>query len=95
MSGLPCFDGTFKNYPAFRRKWNSYERRHHQLTPQMELVQLFQENCVSKEIAHRIRRLETMPEVWERLDSAYYLPIQFINNLTLEVLAIPKINDGE
>jgi hypothetical protein len=61
----------------------------------MELVQLFQENCVSKEIAHCIRRLETMPEVWERLDSAYDLPIQFINELTLEVLAIPKINDGE
>ncbi len=61
----------------------------------MELVQLFQENCISKETAHRIRRLETIPEVWERLDSAYDLPIQFINELTLEVLAIPKINDGE
>ncbi len=61
----------------------------------MELVQLFRENCVSKEIAHRIRRLETMQEVWERLDSAYDLPMQFINELKLEVLAIPKINDGE
>ena len=26
---------------------------------------------------------------------AYDLPMQFINELTLEVLAIPKINDGE
>jgi hypothetical protein len=95
MSGLPRFDETFKNYPAFWRKWSSYERHHHQLTPQRELVQLFQENCVSKEIAHRIRRLETMPEVWERLDSRYDVPMQFINELTLEVLAIPKINDGE
>jgi hypothetical protein len=25
MSGLPWFDGTFKNYPAFERKWESYE----------------------------------------------------------------------
>jgi hypothetical protein len=25
MSGLPRFDGTFKNYPAFERKWESYE----------------------------------------------------------------------
>ena len=36
-----------------------------------------------------------MPEVWERLDPAYDLPMQFTNELTLEVLAIPKINDGE
>jgi hypothetical protein len=36
-----------------------------------------------------------MQEVWERLDSAYDLPMQFINELKLEVLAIPKIKDGE
>ncbi len=39
--GWPRFNGTYKDYPAFQRKWNSYEKHHHQLTPQMELVQLF------------------------------------------------------
>jgi len=54
--GWPRFNGTYKDYPAFRRKWNSYEKHHHQVTPQMELVQMFRENCISKELAYRIRR---------------------------------------
>ncbi len=62
MSGWPQFDETFKNYPAFKREWERFQ----QLIPQSGLVRSFRENCVSKEIAHRIRRLEMMPEVWER-----------------------------
>jgi hypothetical protein len=95
MSGLPRFDGTFKNYPAFERKWESYEKHHHRLTPQRQLVQLFHENCMSEEMAHRIRRMETMAEAWARLDTSYNNPTLFINELALEVQAIPKINDLE
>jgi hypothetical protein len=48
---------------------------------------------MSEEIAHRIRRMETMAEAWARLDTSYNNPTLFINELTLEVQAIPKIND--
>jgi hypothetical protein len=39
--GWPWFNGMYKDYPVFWRKWSSYKKRHHQLTPQDELVQIF------------------------------------------------------
>jgi hypothetical protein len=36
--GWPWFDGTYKEYTAFHREWNSHEKHHHQQTQQMELV---------------------------------------------------------
>jgi hypothetical protein len=48
--GWLYFDGTFTGYPAFKRKWQSYYRNHHQLTPQRELVQLFRENCLHEKL---------------------------------------------
>ena len=55
----------------------------------------FRENCIGMEIAHRIRRLEMMPEVWERLDSSYALPTQFTSELMSEIPVSPKIKDRE
>ena len=46
--GWPRFNGIYKDYPAFRRKWNSYEKHHHQLTPQMELVQMFERIALAR-----------------------------------------------
>ncbi len=91
MSGWPRFDGTFKNYPAFKREWERFQ----QLIPQGGLVRSFRENCIGMEIAHRIRRLEMMPEVWERLDSSYALPTQFTSELMSEIPVSPKIEDRE
>ena len=35
--GWPYFDGTFKDYPAFKRKFTTYQRTYHQLTPPREI----------------------------------------------------------
>ncbi len=69
--GWPWFNGTCKDYPAFWRKWNSYEKRHHQLTPQTELVRLFREKCMSKEIARYSGIGGTMAKAWAKLDRIY------------------------
>ena len=93
--GWPRFNGTYKDYPAFRRKWNSYEKHHHQVTPQMELVQMFRENCISKELAYRIRGAETMTEAWAGLDTLRNSPMRFILDLMQEVRAFPKLEEQE
>jgi hypothetical protein len=93
--GLPWFNGTYRDYPAFWRKWSSYEKRHHQLTPQMELVQLFRENCMSKEIAHYIRGEETMVEAWGRLNMFNNDPLLFIRDLMQEIRASPRLKEQE
>ena len=67
--GWPYFDGTFTGYPAFKRKWQSYYRNHHQLTPQRELVQLFRENCLHEKTADRLKRAESMAAAWLVLDT--------------------------
>jgi hypothetical protein len=89
MSGWPRFDGLFENYPAFRREWGRYQ----QLVPQEGLVQSFRDNCISKEIARHIRRMEMMLEIWERLDASYDIPMQFTNELMWEIPVFPKIKD--
>jgi hypothetical protein len=37
--GWPYFDGTFKEYPSFKRKFRTYQANYHQATPQRELAQ--------------------------------------------------------
>jgi hypothetical protein len=61
----------------------------------MELVQLFQENCISKEFAYRIRRAETMTEAWARLDTLCNSPMRFILDLMQEVRAFLKLEEQE
>ncbi len=68
--GWPYFDGTFTGYPAFKRKWQSYYRNHHQLTPQRELVQLFRENYLHEKTADRLKRAESMAAAWGVLDTS-------------------------
>jgi hypothetical protein len=61
----------------------------------MELVQLFRENCMSKEIAHYIRWEETMAEAWGRLDIFHYDPLLFIRDLMQEIRASPRLKERE
>jgi hypothetical protein len=74
--GWPYFDGTFTGYPAFKRKWQSYYRNHHQLTLQRELVQLFRENCMHEKIGDRLKRAESMAAVRGELDTLYDDPLR-------------------
>jgi hypothetical protein len=50
---------------------------------------------MSKAIARRFRRIESMTEAWARLDSSYNIPMQFTNELMLEIPVFPKIKDPE
>jgi hypothetical protein len=76
--GWPYFDGTFTGYPAFKRKWQSYYRNHHQLTPQRELVQLFRENCLHEKTADRLKRAESMAAAWVVLDTLFDDPLRLL-----------------
>jgi len=39
--GWPKFDGTYKNYPSFKRKWTIYENTHPYQQNEKEKVQQF------------------------------------------------------
>ena len=67
-SGYPYFDGTLKDYPKFRRRWNTFQDTYHKATLQRELVNLFRENCLEKKVADRLRSAETMAGCWRVLD---------------------------
>jgi hypothetical protein len=60
--GWPWFDGTYREYPAFKRRWQDYEKNHLSLTTQQDRVQLLREKCMSKEIGNYIKAKGSMPE---------------------------------
>jgi hypothetical protein len=93
--GWPWFDGTYREYPAFKRKWQDYEKNHLSLTTQQDRVQLLREKCMSKEIGNYIKVKGSMPEAWERLDMLYDDPLIFTRELVREVLEYSKIKDPE
>ncbi len=59
-AGWPYFDGTNRDYPAFKRKFASFQANYHYSTPTRELVQQFRDMCLPKKIAARIKSAETM-----------------------------------
>ncbi len=63
----------------------------------MELVQLFRENCMSKEIASYIliQGAETMKEAWAGLDALRNSPRRFILDLMQEVRAFLKLQEQD
>ncbi len=93
--GWPWFDGTYRGYPAFKRKWQDYEKNHLSLTPQQDRVQLLRENCMSKEIGSYVRVKRSMSEAWERLDMLYDDPLIFTRELVKEVLEYSEIKNQE
>ena len=59
-AGWPYFDGPFRNYPAFKRKFASFRANYHQGTPTQELFQQFREMCLPEKIAARLNSADTM-----------------------------------
>jgi hypothetical protein len=91
----PFFDGTFKGYPKFQRRWHTFQSIQYNLTPQRELVHLFRDNCMDKKVADRIRSEETMGECWRLLDSFYNRPAQFAQNLLNDASSFKKMLSTE
>ena len=93
--GWPYFDGTFKEYPSFRRKFRTYQANYHQATPQRELVQMFRENCLPDKIASSIKKAEDMPAAWWILDAIYDNPLAFVKDLMQEIKAVPEFREED
>jgi hypothetical protein len=65
-AGWPYFDGTFRDYPAFKRKFASFRANYHRGTTSQELVQQFREMCLPEKIPAKLKTAETMETAWMR-----------------------------
>ena len=68
-AGWPYFDGTFRDYPAFKRKFESFQMTYHRGTPTRELFQQFREMCLPEKLSVKIKSANTMENAWIRLDA--------------------------
>jgi hypothetical protein len=50
-AGWPFFNGMYRDYPAFKRKFASFQASYHYSTPSRELAQQFREMCLPEKIA--------------------------------------------
>jgi hypothetical protein len=63
-AGWPYFDGTFRDYPAFKRKFESFQMTYHRGTPTRELFQQFREMCLPEKLSVKIKSANTI--VWRQ-----------------------------
>ncbi len=94
-SGWPYFDGTFRDYPAFKRKFASFRANYHRGTRTQELVQQFPEICLPEKIAARLKSAETMETAWVRLDAWCGDRGLFIKDLLQDIKSVTPIKDGD
>ena len=83
--GWPYFDGTYRDYTAFKRKFQSFQANYHYGTPSRELVQQFREICLPEKVALQIRKVESMETTCMRLDVMYNNHTAFIKGLMQEI----------
>ncbi len=94
-AGWPYFNGTYRDYAAFKRKFASYQANYHYATPSRELVQQFREMCLLEKIAARIKSAETMEVAWRKLDARFKDQSAFIKDLMQEIRNVSMLKDGE
>ncbi len=88
--GWPYFDGTFRDYPAFKRKFESFRANYHRGMPTQELLQQFHEMCHLEKIATRIKSAETMENAWIRLDAWFGDKSLFIKDLMQDIKSVAR-----
>ncbi len=59
-AGWPYFDGTFREYPPFKRKFESFQMTYHRGTPTRELFQQFCRMCLPEKLSAKIKSANTM-----------------------------------
>jgi hypothetical protein len=94
-AGWSYFDSTYKDYPAFRRKFTSFQAYYHYDMPLGELVQQFREMCLLEKIAAWIKSAETMEIAWVRLDAWFKDEDAFIKDLMQDIWSVPAIKDRD
>jgi hypothetical protein len=93
--GWPYFDGTYRDYTAFKRKFQSFQANYHNDTPSRELVQQFREICLQEKVAPQIRKVESMERAWRRLDALHKDETAIIKDLMQKIRSVSVIKDGE
>jgi len=87
------FDGTYKSYLGFKRKWAMFERTHLQQQNPKEKVQQFMEYCLEKEAVDYNWRKEDMESAWTMLDTFYDRPLLFVEDLMDKLKSIRVIRN--
>ncbi len=82
-AGWPYFDSTFRDYPAFKRKFASFRANYHHGRPTQELFQQFHEMCLPERIVAKLKSAETMETAFTRLDAWFGDRGLYIKDLTL------------
>jgi hypothetical protein len=54
-AGWPYFDGRFRDYPAFKRMFESFQMNYHHGSPTRELFQQFREMCLPEKLSAKRR----------------------------------------
>jgi hypothetical protein len=94
-AGWPYFDGTFRDYPAFKRKFESFRTTYHRGTPTRELFQQFREMCLPEKLSVKIKSANTMENAWIRLDAWFGDQNLFIKDLMQDIKSVAPIKDGD
>ncbi len=94
-AGWPYFDSTFRDYPAFKRKFASFQANYHCGTPTQELFQQFREMCLLEKIAAKLKTAEAMETAWVRLDAWFGDRSLFIKDLMQDIKNVTPIKDGD
>ncbi len=93
MRGWQYFEGTFRDYPAFKR-FDSFQMNYHRGTPTRELFQQFREMCLPEKIASRIKSAGTMEDTWIRLEAWFGDKSLFIKDLMQDIRSMTPIKDS-
>ncbi len=94
-AGWPYFDGTFRDYPPFKRKFESFPMTYHCGTPTRELFQLFREMCLPEKLSARIKSADTMENAWIRLEAWFGDKGLFIKDLMQDIKSVIPIKEGD
>jgi hypothetical protein len=93
-AGWPYFDGTFRDYPAFKRKFESFQMTYHRGTPTWELFQQFREMCLPEKLSAKIKSANTMKNAWIRLEAWFGDKALFIKDLMQDIKGVATIKEG-
>jgi hypothetical protein len=88
-AGWPFFDGTFRDYPAFKRKFESFQMTYHRDTQTRELFQQFREMCLPEKLS--VKSANTMESAWIRLDAWFGDKALFIKDLMQDIKGVTPI----
>jgi hypothetical protein len=94
-AGWPYFDGTFRDYPAFKRKFESFQMNYHRGTPTRELFQQFREMCLPEKLSAKIKLADTMENAWIRLEAWFGDKDLFIKDLMQDIKNVTPIKEGD